>query len=448
MHLKGKRLLFNELVILGLELISLVLTIVILKIYFGTFFEKSNRSVKSIISWGMYLAWQMFIGNINILPAYINVMISGLLVSIVCMNSYKGVLLQKIVFSLLINAIWMLMEFLVGYVFVFYGVNYMMPQLTGSLLSKTLTLVLIFILRIFFHSENIKSLSNKYNIVLLLLPIGSMYVVYNIFMLNVDMNNKQYINEAVISSLIVLFINIIMFSLYSRLSKEKELQRYNTVYAQQLELCTQHMKEKETVMMEFRNARHDIKQHYIVLVEMLDNKEHEVAIEYLQGLISANPFSNIGVCKTDNIVVDSLVNAKYSVAVKNKIDFMCDIHIPMQLPFENADISILLGNILDNAIEASILIEEQKRNIRFFMKYDLNALIITVVNVFSGKLLRNRQGKLITKKKEPWNHGIGLESVQKVADKYHGSVVIETKQDTFTIKIILCDLPEKLQLTS
>lgn len=340
------------------------------------------------------------------------------------------------------------MEFLVGYMFVLYGINYMMPQLTGALLSKTLTLVLIFILRIFFRSENIRSLSNKYNIVLLLLPIGSMYVVYNIFMLSADMNNKQYIHKAVTSSLIVLFINIIMFSLYSRLSKEKELQLYNTVYAQQLELCTQHMKEKETVMMEFRNARHDIKQHYIVLVEMLDNNKHEAAVEYLQGLISANPLSNIGICKSDNIVVDSLVNAKYSVAVKNKIDFMCDIHIPMQLPFENADISILLGNILDNAIEASLHIEEPKRNIRFFMKYDHNTLIVTAVNTFSGKLIRNRQGKLITRKKDPWNHGIGLESVQKVADKYHGSVVIESEQDKFTIKIILCDLSERLRLTS
>lgn len=299
---------FDEIMLFVLEIISLALTIIILKIYFGTFFEKRNRSIQGIIAWGAYFAWQVFIGNINILPAYINVMISVLLVSIVCINSYEGVLLQKIVFSLLINAIWMLMEFLVGYMFVLYGINYMMPQLTGALLSKTLTLVLIFILRIFFRSENIRSLSNKYNIVLLLLPIGSMYVVYNIFMLSADMNNKQYIHKAVTSSLIVLFINIIMFSLYSRLSKEKELQLYNTVYAQQLELCTQHMKEKETVMMEFRNARHDIKQHYIVLVEMLDNNKHEAAVEYLQGLISANPLSNIGICKSDNIVVDSLVN--------------------------------------------------------------------------------------------------------------------------------------------
>ena len=431
---------FDELMIFVVEIISLALTIVILKIYFGTFFEKSIRSIRSIICWCVYFAWQIFIGSSNILPAHINIVISVLLVSIVCMSSYEGALLQKIVFSLLINAIWMLMEFLVGYMFVLYGINYMLPQLMGSLLSKTLTLILIFILRIFFQSEDIRSLSNKYNIVLLLLPIGSMYVMYNLFMLSVDMNNKLYINEAVTSSFIIFFINIIMFVLYSRLSREKELQRCNTVYAQQLELCTQHMKEKETVMMNFRNARHDIKQHYIVLVELLDNNEQEAAIEYLQGLVSVNPLGNVGICNTDNIVVDSLVNAKYSTDVKNKIDFICDIHIPMQLPFENADISILLGNILDNAIEASILIDESKRTMRFYMKYDYNALIITVINTFSGKLVRNRQGKLVTKKKEHWNHGIGLESVQKVADKYHGSVVIETRQDKFTIKIILCDL--------
>lgn len=74
---------FDELMIFALEIISLALTIIILKTYFGTFFEKRNRSIQSVIAWGAYFAWQVFIGNINILPAYINVMISVLLVSIV-----------------------------------------------------------------------------------------------------------------------------------------------------------------------------------------------------------------------------------------------------------------------------------------------------------------------------------------------------------------------------
>lgn len=439
---------FEEMISYGMEYINPLLSMVILKIYFGAFFEKSNRKIARGFSWSLYFAWQLFLGCFNVLPAYMNVVISIVLISIVCIYSYEGALLQKIVFSLLINAIWMLMEFLTGYMFILCGIDYMLPKTLGSLLSKILTMGLILILTKFFQSENIKNISNLYNSILLLIMTGSMFVIYNIFMLSAAQKQKQNVKEAVISSFIVLLINIIVFSLYLRLSMEKELQRYNTVYAQQLELCTQHMKEKETVMLEFRNARHDIKQHYIVLLEMLDNDEREVAIEYLNGLINVDPLRNIGICKTDNIVVDSLVNAKYSIAVKNKIDFVCDIHIPMQLPFENADISILLGNILDNAIEASLFVEEMKRNIRFFMKYEHNTLIVTLINTFSGNLIRNRQGKLITKKKEPWNHGIGLKSVQKVADKYHGSVVIETQQDVFTIKIILCDLSKKLQLTS
>ena len=113
----------------------------------------------------------------------------------------------------------------------------------------------------------------------------------------------------------------------------------------------------------------------------------------------------------------------------------------MQLPFYSADLSILLGNILDNAIEASLQIAKEERYIKFFMKYETNTLIITVINAFNGELVKNRNGKIISSKIESGYHGIGLESVRKVATKYHGSVVIEAKQETFIIKVILCNLP-------
>lgn len=130
------------------------------------------------------------------------------------------------------------------------------------------------------------------------------------------------------------------------------------------------------------------------------------------------------------------------------IRFDVDIHIPMQLPFESADVSVLIGNILDNAIEASAELPEEKRHIRYFMKYETNILIITVINAFSGRINKNKNGTIITCKEMPENHGIGLDSVRKVADKYHGSVVIETEENTFIIKIILCDISPKLHKTS
>lgn len=439
---------FNIIYNILLKFFTVFLSILILKIYFGIFFEKRNKNYICYIFWLIYIVWQIIVENINMLPAYMNIVISIIFVSLLCINSYCGSLLQKIVFSVLINAIWMLAEFLVGYIFILYGIDYMIPRSLGSILSKIITLLIIVLLRKFFKNENIKSLSNKYNALLLLIPIGSMFVIYNVFMLSIEQNNRKYVNESVTSLIIVLIINIIIFKLYLLLSKEKELQKYNIVYQQQLELCNQHMIEKENVLMKFRKTRHDIKQHFTVLLEMMDNKENIQAIEYLRKLIDIDPMGKMGIAKTDNVVVDSLINSKYSIATKLKINFNMDIHIPMQLPFMGADISILLGNILDNAIEASEEIEEKERYIKLYMRYERNILIITVINGFNGKLLKNREGKIITQKSDADVHGIGLESVRKVAEKYHGSVVIENRGKEFVIKIILVDIPQKLHATS
>lgn len=423
------------------ELVIVFLSVIILKVYFGVFFEKNRTKIWNNVLWMSYIIWQLIVSRANLFPAYVNVFISIILVGMICISSYTGNFLQKLVFSVLINALWMLIEFLVGYMFILRGINIynLIPQFLGSLISKLLTLLLIVGLRGFLKNENIRNLPKKYNMALLLIPIGSMFVVYNIFSLSFDVNNK-HIRSSLTSSLLILLINIVIFKLYLKLSKENELQKYNTIYEQQLELCNRHMREKETIMMDFRNARHDMKQHFIVLIEMLDNNEIELATDYLRKLINMKILSNIGISKTDNIVVDSLINAKYSAALKLGIKLEIDIHIPMQLPFESADLSILLGNILDNAIEASMLISKEKRCIKYFMKYENNMLIITVVNAFTGKLLKNRNGRIVTNKEDSERHGIGLESVRKVAEKYHGSVVIETRQETFIIKTILCDL--------
>ena len=436
---------WNKLIIdIALALFSAL----ILKKYFDIFFKTRESGFIKHFCWILYGTWQIMIEKSNVFPAYVNVIISIVLVSIVCAGAFEGHILQKIVFSVLINAIWMQAEFLVGYGFILCGINYMVPQLLGSLLSKCIIFFIILCLRKFFHNKNIRNLSNRHNLILLLIPIGSMFVIYNVFMLSVELNQDRHIKASWTSLIIMLLINITIFRLYLSLSKEKELQKYNTVYEQQLELCNQHMLEKETVMMDFRNARHDMKQHFIILIELLNKNENQNAIEYLQNLINMSPLSQLGISRTDNIVIDSLVNAKYAVAMKEQIRFETDIHIPMRLPFRSADLCILLGNILDNAIEASLALDEERRYIGFFMKYEGNILVITVINSYNGEILRDSRGKIITNKGNAGYHGIGLESVKKVAEKYSGSVVIEPQKEKFIIKIILCDLSKKLQVNS
>jgi len=440
--------LFSDFRELSADLITAALAVVILKMYFETFFEKEKRTIYSVICWVFYFLWQIVIGRIEGMPPYGNVVISVVLVSLICISAYKGGFWQKVLFSVLINALWMFLEFLVGYLFLLNGNFETTLNFLGPVFSELLALFLIIGLRVFFQNESIQNISNKNHFLLLLIPLGSMFVVYNIFMLNIQLGKTWYIEKSITSSIIVFLINAAIFRLYLSLSKEKELQKYNTVYEQQIELCNQHMREKEAVMLRFRNARHDMKQHLIVLLNMLEHQETEQAADYLRKQVHMDALEDNGISRTDNIVVDSLVNAKYSVALKAKINFTADIHIPMQLSYSGADLCILLGNILDNAIEASRKIPEEQRNISFFMKYESNVLILTVRNAFDGKLRKNRDGRMISLKEEPVNHGIGLESVRKVAEKYHGSVVTEVKQNIFIIKVILCDLSVKLSQIS
>lgn len=213
-----------------------------------------------------------------------------------------------------------------------------------------------------------------------------------------------------------------------------------TIFFLSIPLCNNHMTEKESVMLEFRNARHDMKHHFIVMMKMIEMKEFSDLSEYLSKLIQENKYEKLGVSRTDNIVIDALINAKYIYAEKNGIHFDIQINVPIQLPFENADISILLGNILDNAFEASIQLPVNKRNVELIMRLDNNMLIVVSKNQYCGILIKDKNGRLATTKGDAQNHGIGLKSVYRITNKYHGSVVIDDSDNMFIIKILLCNI--------
>ncbi len=253
-------------------------------------------------------------------------------------------------------------------------------------------------------------------------------------------NSEHQIFTSLVGLGIMLLINVIIFRVILKLSDESELRRENTVYAQQLELCNNHMKEKESVMLEFRNARHDMKHHFIVMLKMIEKKEFNNLSDYLAALVQENRYEKLGISRTDNIVIDALINAKYIYAQKNGIHFDVQINVPIQLPFENADISILLGNILDNAFEASIQLPVSERFVELLMRLENNTLCIALKNRYNGFVVRDKNGNMLTTKGDAQNHGIGLKSVYRITNKYHGSIVIDDSVNMFTVKIMLCDI--------
>ena len=157
-----------------------------------------------------------------------------ILVIFICLYYFIGNIFSKIIVSVLICSIWTIQEFLIGAFFLLINLNIINLSFVGSVLSKVLTLLLVIILRQFFSNEKVQNIPSKYYILITLIPAGSLYIMYNIFYLCGQSNQKSVLGISIISFLIILVMNLVIFKVYILLAQEFEIKHQNTIYIQQL----------------------------------------------------------------------------------------------------------------------------------------------------------------------------------------------------------------------
>lgn len=405
--------------------------------YFQIFFEKKKRTV---FVWGIegaYFVWQIAsMQRIPTFPTWLRLMLSVVFVMIVSFN-VKGSMIRRSVFAIIYNAIWMLSELLTGCFFLAIHVDFIVQNLVGSMISKLLLLTLVIVLKHFFSHGVVQELPWNYNAMLLSLPAGSMFTAYHLFVLSSKVEGIQYIVVSFLIVFIVLIVNILTFKIYMKLSDSLELKRRNSIYQLEIDLYNTHIKERESAMMEFRQSRHDLKHQIIYLLDLSEKKEYDKLDVYLKKLINWEPLEGLVIANTENFMIDALVNYKYSFAKRNGIAFRAKLEVPTSLPFEDADLCIILGNALDNAMEAGLRGNVPTPYVDLKIKYDRGSLIMIIENSFDGKIRKNQNGKILTRKQEVENHGIGIDSISRAADKYHGFLDIESDNGKFCLTVIL-----------
>ena len=217
-----------------------------------------------------------------------------------------------------------------------------------------------------------------------------------------------------------------MFMEHSRavlLAKERDY------YHEQSELIQRHYKE-------LRKFRHDMKNRMIVIQEMSDNGGNKAVSEYTRKL--ADRLEQIKTYSmTGNIAIDSVINYKMTQAYENNISVETDIAIPEKLEADEDDMAVVLGNALDNAIEAVLKVRnENERYIKIKMEYDQEVLFIYIKNSFDS-VVKDNGTKLLTRKKDKKMHGIGLQSINDIVGKYRGEVELRYSGNEFLIQIVL-----------
>ena len=203
-------------------------------------------------------------------------------------------------------------------------------------------------------------------------------------------------------------------------SSEKEI--LVEIYQNRIEDMEEHMRDMERLYDGIRGMRHDMK-NYVADMELLlkrSAQEPELSREemhrYLDGLCNALEELDMK-CNTGNPVTDVVISRKMRTAEKKQVPFECTFLYPEGMGISAFDISIILNNGLDNALEAA----EAKDRIWLESYVQNNMLFIEIRNTFSGEIAIDETGmNLHTLKKEDAGHGYGLKNIKSCAEKYYG----------------------------
>lgn len=202
----------------------------------------------------------------------------------------------------------------------------------------------------------------------------------------------------------------------------------------QSDLLNRHIEEVEQMYRQVRGWRHDYRNHIQVMKAHLDAGRYEELDHYLQ-LLGENLASVDTVIKTGNVMVDAILNSKLNLAASQKIAVNVKATVPPTLSVESIDICVILGNLMDNAIEACMrLPDSEKRFIRVYMGSHKGQFYISVTN--AAAVLR-RKGTSYLSTKSQSGHGFGLVRIDRVAAKYGGAVNRQSEEGVFATEILL-----------
>lgn len=206
-----------------------------------------------------------------------------------------------------------------------------------------------------------------------------------------------------------------------------------------LKLQQDYYRELEANQLEIRRFRHDMNNQFSVVSELLEEGKEAEAKEYFRSLSGQLRSKSRTFCRDS--IVNAVINSKYNRAVEHRIDCFFNIEIDSLLFLDNLDICTIFSNTLDNAIEACMKVEEEKRKISLKARCTENGYFsYEIVNSRNqAQEIRVEEGRYKTWKRNAKAHGIGIESVRDVVKRYRGTMDISYDDETFHVVVLIAE---------
>lgn len=227
---------------------------------------------------------------------------------------------------------------------------------------------------------------------------------------------------------VVVLVQIILWRVATPRLLNKRITRF------QNELVDKHYDEVDTMYRKMRGWRHDYHNHIQVLKAHMSLGQYQEAEDFLDKL--AEDLTTVDtVLKTGNVMVDAILNSKLTMIQERHIIVDATAAVPQDINISGIDLSVLIGNLLDNAMEACMQIEkENDRFIRIYIDIMKQQLYISVTNSMVGKA--KKSGNLFQSTKQG-THGFGLLRIDSIVEKYHGYLNRQSEKGVFATEVMI-----------
>ncbi len=352
----------------------------------------------------------------------------------------SGSLYKKILLPLLSTILTLLINMIL---LIFFSYIYQIDILYFTETASSPTLIILLFSRIlyFFCSYFIISMQHKNDFHLsrnewagvVVIYISTLCVGCSIFAMNIQTNDYVDSYMIVIITGLVL-INLFSFYFIRKISKEKvEKIKYSI-----LELLHENQK-KDVIALnkqynEIMKLRHDFKNYILCSQTLLNEKKYEEAVNYLNTLSQDKLNIMNFTYYTDNSVLNAIINAKLNICEQNNFHYSCIVSDSCT-DIDEIDLSILLANLLDNAIEASLK-NKQESFITTTIAKEKSYIHIQVKNSIEKSILK-KNPNLKTSKHDKASHGYGIQTITDITKKYDGMQEFYERDNTFIADIWL-----------
>lgn len=420
----------------GINLVETLISVDFITRYLGSKHKGKTKIISFLIAWMILFCEVMIINNVTEFETF------GAYIPMVILTGYafsalNGGTLLKIWLSILTHLVVIFTSIITNILLcniIGYDPYEMITVFNSTRIIGVITakLMQFYITRIILKNKYNNPISNYRWIAIVIIPIIS--AISLSCLMKATLISNEISKYVLIGMICIIVANIMTYYFFAVMNKEYESIIKSKLLEQQNEALKKSISDKDAFVKEMKTVRHDIQNQLLTISQYADAGKCEEIKEYVNVLTNNYMPNILNYINTNNTAFDAIINSKIAVCNQKNIFMEVNVQKDVEMNIPPAEIAVIFGNLLDNAIEAAK--ETTEKRISVEIQKSSGYVVILLCNSIKSSVLKENKN-LETSKENKDLHGIGIRSVKNIVDKHNGMIQFYEEENEFCCHIML-----------